>query len=610
MRTGAFCAKGDKCRFVVWAPHRDEVAVHLTAPKEQTVALERTDHGYWAAELESVPPGTRYKFRLDDEVEWPDPASRSQPDGVHEASEVVDHGEFQWTDTHWEGLPLAQMIMYELHVGTFTPEGTFDAVIPRLKDLKELGINTIELMPVAQFPGGRNWGYDGVYPYAVQNTYGGPEGLKRLVDAAHREGMAMIMDVVYNHLGPEGNYLHEFGPYFTNKFRSPWGWAMNFDGAWSDQVREYFIENALAWFDDYHIDALRLDAIHGIFDMSAKPFLQELAERTDAHAARTGRRCHLIAESDLNDTRVIRPRTSLGFGIPVQWSDDFHHALHTLLTGESRGYYADFGTIEDLVKALRDGFVYDGRYSVYRQRSHGNMSKDLPFEQFVHFSQNHDQVGNRVAGDRMTSLVDYEGLKLAAAAVLLAPQIPMLWMGEEYGEPSPFLYFVSHGDPDLVEAVRKGRADEFTAFDWESEPPDPQAQETFDKSRLDWSLRKQGKHATLLAFYKKLITLRKTIAPLQNLEKTNVAVKGDEDSRIVILRRRQSDDEAALLMSFNEDPVDVEPPLSEGTWLKLLDSSDESWEGPGTTAPDQVRKGDRITMQPWSAVFYRKEAPS
>ncbi len=608
MKTGAFCVEGDTCRFVVWAPRRKRVAIHLLAPHDRVVDLARDERGYWSAEVDKTPAGARYKIRLDDEAEYPDPSSRCQPDGVHEASRVIDHDAFDWTDSHWEGLPLAHMIMYELHVGAFTREGTFDAVIPRLQDLKGLGVNAIELMPVAQFPGGRNWGYDGVYPYAVQSTYGGPDGLKRLVNAAHREGLAVIMDVVYNHLGPEGNYLHEFGPYFTDKFKSPWGWAMNFDGPWSDQVRDYFVENALAWFDDYHIDALRLDAIHGIFDMSARPFLQELAERTDAHAARTGRRCHLIAESDLNDTRVIRPRTSLGFGISAQWSDDFHHALHTLLTGEDRGYYADFGTVDDIVTALRDGFVYAGRYSVYRRCSHGNMSKDLPHEQFVHFSQNHDQVGNRLAGERLTALVDHEALKLAAAAVLLAPQIPMLWMGEEYGEPAPFQYFVSHGDPDLVEAVRRGRANEFAAFGWDSEPPDPQSEETFARSRLDWSLREQGRHAALLAFYGRLITLRKTLAPLQNREKTNMAVTGDDATRTVIVRRRQADDEAVLIMSFNEKQANIEPPLSEGTWLKLLDSSDESWGGPGATTPDRVSRGDVITLRPWSVVFYRKEA--
>jgi maltooligosyltrehalose trehalohydrolase len=342
--------------------------------------------------------------------------------------------------------------------------------------------------------------------------------------------------------------------------------------------------------------------------MSARPFLQELAERTDAHAARTGRRCHLIAESDLNDSRVIRPRTSLGFGIPVQWSDDFHHALHTLLTGEDDGYYADFGTIDDLVTALRDGFVYAGRYSAFRRRSHGNRSKDLPFEQFVHFSQNHDQVGNRLAGERLTGLVDFEALKLAAAAVLLAPQIPMLWMGEEYGEPAPFLYFVSHGDPDLVEAVRKGRAEEFSSFHWDREPPDPQAVETFEKSRLDWSLREKGKHAVLLSFYEKLITLRKNMAPLQDREKTNVAVTGDESTRTVVIRRRQADDEAFYVLNMNHEPVTIEPPLQEGRWLKLLDSAGENWSGPGAEASDQMSAGDEITMQPWSVVFYRKEA--
>jgi maltooligosyltrehalose trehalohydrolase len=606
MKAGAFCTDGGRCRFVVWAPRHESLTLKLVAPREESHPLTRAERGYFVGELDNIGHGARYLYEFDDSTRRPDPASRFQPSGVHDPSEVIDHSMFIWSDDDWQCPALAEMIMYELHPGTFSPTADFEGIISRLEDLRDLGVNAIELMPVAAFPGSRNWGYDGVYPYAVQESYGGPTGLKRLVNAAHQTGIAVILDVVYNHLGPEGNYLHEYAPYFTEKFRSPWGWAMNFDGAGSDEVREYFIHNALSWFEDYHIDALRLDAIHGMFDMSAVPFLQELAERTDEYSARAGRRAILIAESDLNDTRVIRSRKQGGYGIPCQWSDDFHHALHTLLTGESGGYYADFGNLKDLAKAYRQAFVYDRQYSVYRGCTHGNSTDDCTAEQFVIFSQNHDQVGNRMMGDRLTTLIDFEALKLAAGAVLLGPNIPMLWMGEEYAEPAPFPYFISHGDPDLVEAVRKGRVEEFKRFDWQDTPPDPQSEETFASARLNWSLRDDGRHALMLAFYKRLIELRRTIPALSELDRDALTVDAQAGKSVLAFRRSQPDSEVVCVLNLSEQEADVASGLFSGTYQLLMDSAEPKWGGPGSTARESLKTGQSVLCAPWSVVLYHK----
>ncbi len=453
---GALYLGDDQCEFIVWAPQAERIVLKIVAPRERLLPLQRDEQGYWRRLVEKLPAGTDYCYQLDGSIERPDPASAYQPGGVHGPSRVIDHAAFTWTDQTWGGRPLDEFIIYELHVGTFTPEGTFAAVIPRLAAMRELGITAVELMPVAQFPGTRNWGYDGTNPFAVQNSYGGPDGLKALVDACHGHGLAVILDVVYNHLGPEGNYLRDFGPYFTDRYRTPWGEAVNFDGPGSDAVRGYFIANALNWLRHYHVDALRLDAVHAIYDFSPRPFLQELAAQVDAFADLEQRSCLLIAESDLNDARLIRPAEQSGYGLHAQWNDDFHHSLHTLLTLERQGYYADFGRIEDLAKAFREGFVYSWRYSPYRQRHHGSSSADRPGQQLVVCSQNHDQVGNRPTGERLITLAGCEAAKTAAAAVCFAPFIPLLFMGEEYGEESPFLYFTDFADQDLQDAVRTG----------------------------------------------------------------------------------------------------------------------------------------------------------
>ena len=609
MKQGAkYIGKG-LCDFTVWAPFALSVSLKFVAPEQRLVLLKKSERGYWHTRAEGCLPATQYRYLLDGERERPDPASQYQPDGVHGPSEVVDHAAFRWTDSGWKGLPLPSMIMYELHTGTFTPEGTFEAIIPRLGDLRGLGINTIELMPVSQFPGDRNWGYDGVYPYAVQNSYGGPEGLKRLVNACHQMELAVSLDVVYNHLGPEGNYLWDFGPYFTDRYKTPWGEAINFDGPYSDEVRNYFIANALHWITEYHIDALRIDAIHGIFDFSARHFLQELGEAVRLHAQSVRREVYVIPESDLNDVRVIRPVEVGGHGLDAQWNDDFHHALHTLLTGERNGYYEDFGKIEHLEKALREGFIYSGEYSPFRKRRHGSSSKDRPGLQFVVFSQNHDQVGNRMRGERLSGLVPFEALKLAAGAVLLAPNIPLLFMGEEYGEKAPFLYFVSHGDKALIEAVRKGRNDEFKHFAWNGEPPDPQDERTFLASKINWEKRRQGEHAVLLNFYRALVKLRREIPALSELDRNRLTVSVIDDSRVITMQQWNGLGTSRICGIFNFEANDVNIAMSapEGRWRRVVDSADREWNGPGTMIPVVVHNGDGVTLRGQSVALFLRE---
>ncbi len=597
---------GGRCEFSLWSPFLKRAELKVVSPEERTISMEGDSAGYWRVLAENVFPGTLYLYSLDGERDRPDPASQFQPRGVHGPSQVIDHNLFNWQDGLWRGIDLSGMIIYELHVGTFTPGGTLEEIIPRINELRDMGINTLELMPMAQFPGERNWGYDGVYPFAVQDSYGGPEGLKKLVNECHKNGMAVVLDVVYNHLGPEGNYLWDYGPYFTEKYKTPWGKAINFDDTYSDEVRNFFIQNALYWFENYHIDALRIDAIHAIYDMSARPFLQELAERVEAFSRRIGRKFFLIAESDLNDPRAIRPRGLGGFGLDAQWCDDFHHSLHTLLTGEDQGYYADFGRIEHLVKSIREGFVYSGQYSKYRKRSHGSSSKDRPAEQFVVFCQNHDQVGNRMLGERLSSLVSFEALKLAAGVVILSPYITLIFMGEEYGEEAPFLYFVSHSDKSLIEAVRKGRREEFKAFSWKVEPPDPQSVDTFLRCKINWKKKQEGRHEILLNFYKSLIKLRKAVPALSNPDKDCLDVFGLEEEKVIFMRRWGADSHVFCLFNFSKADVKFKIPVVQGRYGRILDSSDKTWCGLGTLAPENVAPGEEITIRGHSFIVYAK----
>lgn len=597
---------GNSCTLTVWAPLRKTMDVHFLEPVDRLVPMSRDELGYWTARVDGIGHGALYRYRLDGSLERPDPASPAQPQGVHGASMVLDHSRFKWVDLQ-PRIDLNDYIVYEIHIGTFTGEGTFASAAARLSELDELGVNAVEIMPVAQFPGNRNWGYDGVYPFAVQNSYGGADGLKALVAEAHRQNMAAILDVVYNHLGPEGNYLRDFGPYFTNRYKTPWGESLNFDGPYSDGACDFFIENALYLFRQFHFDALRVDAVHAISDMGARPFLQRLAEAVDDESARSGSKKYLIAESDLNDSRVIRDRAEGGFGMNAQWSDDFHHSLHTLLTGESRGYYADFGTIEHLVRTLKKGFYYSGDYSVARKRTHGNDASGFHTGRFVVGSQNHDQVGNRMLGERLISLSDFERAKLAASAVMLSPYIPLLFMGEEYGEDNPFLYFADHTDESLKQAVRAGRKAEFAEFHEAGEPPDPFALQTFMKSKLDWEKRKQEPHSTMLRFYRELIRVRKSCPAIAPCSRDRLEVIRHDNTPAVSIHYLHEAEPAVCCFNFGRSAVKVSL-TAEGKWEKVFDSRAVEWSEKAAPAPGRIEsRSQEFTLEPYqSAVYVRR----
>lgn len=607
---GARPVSSSSVRFRVWAPERQSVAVNLTATTREPIPLELQEQGYWEVTVPNVAAGSRYRYILDGHLERPDPASRSQPEGVHGPSAVVDPDAFQWTDQQWTGLPLEQFIIYELHTGAFTPDGTFESIIPRLSYLRnDVGVTAIELMPVAQCPGVRNWGYDGVYLFAPQANYGGPDGLKRLVNACHEQGLAVIMDVVYNHLGPEGNYLGGFGPYFTDAYRTPWGSAINYDGPESDGVRHFIVSNAVYWINEYHIDALRLDAVHGIFDFSAHHILQEIGEAVHAEAQRVGRATFLIAESDLNDARVISPITKGGYGLDSQWNDDFHHALHCSLTGEKKGYYEDFGTLDQLVTAIQHRFVYSGQYSPHRRRHHGNSPQQCLPSQFVIYAQNHDQIGNRAQGDRHSTLMPFEALKVSAATVLLSPYIPLLFMGEEYGETAPFQYFIDHGDPGLIEAVRQGRLREFSRFGW-TDVPDPYDPSTFERSRLAPKPASDEHQQALLRWFNTLIDLRKSIPSLGTGSKTDTlhVQAHNKEQILTIYREAQQGPSAFLILGFQATPTSLTFKKPSGVWRVRLDAGEKIYGGsdqkPAPPTLDTSRTGVSVELPPYVAWLF------
>lgn len=611
---------GEKAvRFRVWAPYATHVEVCLIDRGRAFVELQKEALGYFQATIPDVLPGAHYRYVLDGDKERPDPAARHQPEGVHGPSQVVNPSAFHWSDQHWRGIPLRDFIIYELHPGTFSRAGTFEGIIPFLDYLQsEVGVTAVELMPVTEFPGVRNWGYDGTYPFAPHHSYGGPDGLKTLVNACHARGIAVVLDVVYNHLGPEGNYLGDFGPYFTDRYRTPWGQAVNFDGPDSDEVRHYFVSNALYWIVEYHIDALRLDAIHGIYDFSATHVLHEIAASIHEVSGGQGRPAYVMAESDLNDARVITPSSLGGYGLDAQWNDDFHHAIHTVLTRERGGYYQDFGQFPQLTTALEEGFVYSGQRSAYRRRRHGNSSRGRRSDQFVIYAQNHDQVGNRAMGDRLSTLVPQEALKASAAAVLLPPAIPLLFMGEEYGETAPFQYFVDHGDPALIEAVKKGRHEEFSAFGWQ-EIPEPDDPATFERSRVHPGKPSDEQQAGLLRWYRTLIDLRKSIPALRLS-----SLRDDEDPRewmrlwtyaaeqIVAMHRWASVEPAVLVfIGFNAQatPLTIQAPA--GSWRLQLDSTRAEFGGIGTEeAPAELTvspQGTVLDVPPYAVRLYVQE---
>jgi maltooligosyltrehalose trehalohydrolase len=565
--------------FRVWAPRARRVDLVLRGDERH--ALDGPDELGWYAGHADAAPGDDYAYSLDGGAPRPDPRSPWQPDGVHGPSRLVDHDAFAWTDGDWAGgVPLAEAVVYELHVDTFSAEESYGGVIPHLDHLVALGVTHVELLPVVEYPGRWGWGYDGVDLYAPNAGDGGPEGLKRLVDACHAKGLAVIFDVVYNHLGPSGNYLGEYGPYFTDRYGTPWGEAVNLDGPDSDPVREFVLDNALMWLRDYHADGLRLDAVHAIVDTSATHILEELAGRVDDEC---GEGKFLIAESDLNDPRIVADRSVGGYGMDAQWSDDFHHALHAVLTGERAGYYADFGSVEQLAKSLRQAFVYDGTYSPHRRRRHGRTPAGIPLTRFLGYLQNHDQVGNRAQGERSSMLLSDGLLRVAAAIVLLGPSVPMLFQGEEWGASTPFLYFTDHDDPELGKAVTEGRRREFASFGWDPEDvPDPQDPETFQRSKLRWDELTEPRHAGLLDWHRRLIALRRS-TPAGAGE---VTVDFDEPGRWLVLTR------GAITVAANMGSAEATVPVPGGSVV--------------LSSVDGVRvEGGRAELPPESAIVLK-----
>jgi maltooligosyltrehalose trehalohydrolase len=593
--------------FSVWAAGREKVALHVFGSRERFIPMSKNTYGYHNVIVNDIEPQIRYVYRLDDAREYPDPASRFQREGVHGPSELVDLAAFRWTDANWKAPSLEESIFYELHVGTFSEKGTLDGACAHLAELADLGVTTIELMPVAQFPGTRNWGYDGVYPFAVQNSYGGPLALQRFVNAAHAHGLAVALDVVYNHLGPEGNYLGQFGPYFSDRYKTPWGEAINFDGPESGPVRQFFIENALYWLEEFHIDVLRLDAIHRIYDFGAFHILAELENQVQLAGKRLGRELYLVAESNLNDAKVLLPRETGGYGLPAQWSDDFHHAFHTLLTRETNGYYSDFGSVGHLANVLRDGWFFHGQYSKYRRRRHGNSSRGISRSHFVVCSQNHDQVGNRARGERLSALVNFEAQKLAAGMTLLSPFVPLLFMGEEHAEPSPFLYFTSHEDKDLIEAVRLGRRNEFSRFGWDDEVPHPQEESTFANSRLQQHLRDTDPHRTLRLFYQELIRFRRTNLLGFSGADADLEITESESPPILTVVRHAAGRRLLMIFNFSAGEVELPRVQGNGSWTAELHSASSRWLGLSDRFPQVVGPRNTITLSGQSFVVLSHE---
>ncbi len=582
---GAFRNDDGSVLWRTWASLRKEVKL-ITWPEgeRREIPMNPEGDGYFVYQASDIPDGFRYAYRLNDvDIDLPDPASRSQPEGVHKPSAVFTPGTYDWRDSAWKGIPAKDLVIYELHVGTFNRDATFAGIIPRLPELVELGVTAIELLPISQFPGARNWGYDGVHPFAAQNTYGGPRALQELVDAAHQAGLAVFLDCVYNHLGPEGSYFGFFGHYFTGRYHTPWGKALNYDDAYSDHVRKFVVDNARYWIREFHLDGLRLDAVQTIFDTSAEHLLAEIQTGVQEEAQAAGRIVHVVGETNQNDTRLTNPRELGGYNLSGIWMDDFHHAVHALLTGEREAYYSDYGQLKHLIKSYNEVFTYGGNYSEFFKRRHGCPAGETPREKFTVFIQNHDQVGNRARGERLSALVPPAASRLAAALLLLNPCTPLIFMGEEYGEDRPFPFFCSFQDPGLTEAVRQGRKREFAelALKWGGKIPDPPATATFNLARLKWDWQDDPFKSGLRALYQHLLHARRQWPSLR--EEFTLATAGDAGAPTLILQRGQ----AAPLFAWanltpNPLPVTLPPPAHF-----LLSTEDSRWGGP------------RSTEQPW-----------
>lgn len=553
-------------KFGVWAPKAQKMSLKW---RDQILPMTGPNaRGWWTLQVAEAGCGDKYAFMLDDDPSpFPDPRGLRQPHGVHGSSELYDHSLFQWHDQSWRGAPKVGAVLYELHIGTFSKEGTFDGAIQHLPYLADLGVTHVEVMPVADFAGHQGWGYDSVALFATHEPYGGPDGFKRFVDACHAAGLSVILDVVYNHFGPVGNYTTKFGPYLNPKHKTPWGDSVNLDEEGSDEVRRFFIDNALMWLRDYHCDGLRFDAVHAFIDLSAVHFMEQISIEVERLGATLAKEFYLIAESDLNDPRVVRSREASGYGMDSQWSDDFHHALFTVLydpkQGET-GYYADFGSLHDLHKALKNVYVYDGQYSGYRKRRHGRTPSGLTAHHFVHFDQNHDQVGNRGWGERLEHLVGLDAAKVAIGLVLTAPYTPMLFMGEEWATSSPFLYFADHDDEEMRKKVAEGRKQEFAAFGFDGDVPDPEDPESYEKSKLNWEEQGKGKHAEMHAWVKALIKTRRSHIALNDGDRHHLQVSTDPERQTLVMQR----DEARVIINFGEETQSF--PLLERETLELI----------------------------------------
>lgn len=574
----------DECEFNLWAPRPALATLVLFSPSPRTVPMLTSGDGYWSVRVPHVPEGTSYGYLLDDTLVRPDPASLFQPEGVHGPSQTIHHASFGWDDGIWRGRDLQSLVLYELHVGTFTPQGTLEAIIPRVGELVELGITAIELMPVAQFAGERNWGYDGVFPFAVQHSYGGPVALKRLVNECHRYGLSVVLDVVYNHSGPEGNYLRDFGPYFSESDRTPWGPVYDFYGPFSRDIQGFFIQNALQWLRDFHIDGLRLDAVHEIRSSGTASFLSNLSSAVDCLSRETRFRRWLFAESARDDDRLLTPRSSGGFGLDARWNDDFHHHLHVLLTHERHGYYRGFGDLEAFSQLIK---------SEPPERENNTV---------VVFSQNHDQVGNRGGGERLSTLVSFEALKLAAGVVLLSPHIPILFMGEEFMETAPFLYFCQFTDRAVIRKIQKGRMHEHGIPRSGVSSADPLDLQTFLRSKVNWSGRQSGNHNIMLRYYARVLQLRNTALFAHSIRK-RLSVKVLGSTHVLCADHHVGHLHTAILMNFDPHPVSLNEPLSPGEWRRVLDSADKEWGGPGSEIHEEIKGTALLELRGYSIVM-------
>lgn len=602
---GATFHNNNQIDFYVWAPKAKTVSVYIVDGIENNDhAMIPQENGYFFLRLPTSTSSVDYFYCIDDDKKRPDPASRYQPLGVHGPSRAYNQTLFKWNNSTWAGIPLTDYIIYELHVGTFTPQGTFDAVIEKLPYLKELGITAIELMPVVEFPGNRNWGYDGVNLFAPHHTYGSPEDLKRLVNASHEIGIAVVLDVVYNHLGPEGNYLNDYGYYFTSKYHTAWGEAINYDGSDSQEVRRYFIDNALYWLTEFHVDALRLDATHAIFDDSSPHILKEMNTLFHDQAKKLNRQAFLFVESDLNDTRIIKPINEGGYAVDAQWSDDFHHSIHSVLTHNHHGYLMDFGKIAQIAKALTEGFVIDGQWSEYRKKIHGTSSTQLAGEHFIVCMQNHDQIANTSHGNRLGSLVNIEQYKLASTLLMCCPSLPLLFMGQEWNASTPFLYFTSFEDEYLAESVRKGYQEESQRLGNPTLGIDPQSSRQFLQSKICWDELERPDHHAMLQFYKKFLSLRKKHPCLSNCRKDLASVDYNEEQKwLKLLRKAPSGEQLLLFANFSEQLQILSTDFPLDHWNLIWNSCGEEMNRASHQQKEVLLNRQFLKIEPYSALL-------